>query len=122
MKKNRVTKELEPDIRERVTKSTKMAEVSDARELISEYNTPIENLYANYANGLKDLARQARRDILDTGNIAYSREAREKYKGEVTSIEAQLDEALRNKPKERKAQFIANAAVKAIKAQHKSRC
>lgn len=118
MKKNRVTKELEPDIRERVTKSTKMAEVSDARELISEYNTPIENLYANYANGLKDLARQARRDILDTGNIAYSREAREKYKGEVTSIEAQLDEALRNKPKERKAQFIANAAVKAIKAQH----
>ena len=119
MKRDRATGEMVPDIRIHTQDSTKMAETPDARKLISEYNTPMEVLYADYANNMKRLAKEARKSILSTGNIIFNKAAREEYKGEVASIEAQLIEAKKNKPKERRAQAIANSAVNAIKAQYK---
>lgn len=119
MKRDRETGELVPDIRMRTQKSSKMAEVDDARELISEYNSPIENLYADYANKMKSLANEARAEILKTGKIQYNKEVRKDYQPEVEHIQYELEQALRNSPKERKAQRIANSVIKAKKAEYK---
>lgn len=99
----------------RTQASTKMAETSDARTLISDADTPMEHLYADYANTLKGFANQARLDILNTKDIPYSSEARTKYDSEVKSLNAKLNTALLNAPRERQAQTIANAIVAAKK-------
>lgn len=87
---------------ERDTKSTRMAEAKDARELSSGYE--VEELYASYANHLKDMARTARKQSLNTGEHVYKKEAAEAYKEEVAGLNAQLENARRNKPFERMAQ------------------
>lgn len=99
----------------RTQKSTKMAEVKDAIALISEYDSVQERLYADYANHMKGLANAARREILATGNIDYKPSAKKAYKEQVDSLDAKLDIALRNAPKERRAQTIANSVVNAKK-------
>lgn len=96
--------------------STKMAETDDARTLISVANTPIERAYANYANQLKALANQARKEYLATPSIKTSKTATETFKEEVNSLKAKLNIALKNAPRERQAQVIANTVVKAKKA------
>lgn len=99
----------------RTDKSTKMAEAQDAASLISKANTPMERLYADYANQMKSLANQARKEMATTGKIAYSRTAKEAYKAEVDSLNAKLQETLLNKPRERQAQTIANSIINAKK-------
>jgi len=89
-------------IGERDTKSTKMAETKDARTLSSGYE--VEELYAAYANNLKDMARTARKASLKTEGHVYKKEAAEAYKEEVAGLNAQLENARRNKPFERMAQ------------------
>ena len=93
----------------RTQKSTQMAVVDDAFKLSS--GTPQENAYASYANYMKDLANEARKAMVTTKDIRYSPTAKETYKKEVTSLEDKLDVSLRNAPKERRAQAIANATV-----------
>ena len=100
----------------RKQKSTKMAEADDAYDLISEDNTPMERAYADYANKMKSLANQARKEYkYNTGKIAYSSSAKATYQNEVDSLSAKLNVALKNAPRERQAQTIANAEVKAKK-------
>lgn len=101
----------------RTQKSTKMAETDDARTLMSDIDTPapMELLYAQYANKMKSLANQARKEMVSTGRIAYSARAKETYSKEVAHLTAQLNVALKNAPRERKAQVMANAIVKAKK-------
>ena len=101
----------------RTQKSTKMAETDDARTLMSDIDTPapMELLYAQYANKMKSLANQARKEMISTGRIAYSARAKETYSKEVAHLTAQLNVALKNAPRERKAQVMANAIVKAKK-------
>ena len=48
----------------RTSKATRMELVDDARKLSS--GTPMENLYARYANNMKVLANTARREIVET--------------------------------------------------------
>ena len=91
--------------------STKMAETRDAYTLSS--GTPQEDAYAAYANKMKALGNQARKEMLATGKVAYSKEAKTKYQKEVDSLNAKLNVVLKNAPKERQAQTIANAVVKA---------
>lgn len=99
----------------RMQRSTQMKEAKDARKLSS--GTPKEELYASYANQMKSLANQARKEYLSAGKIEYKRSARETYAKEVEHLNAQLDMALANAPKERKAQLIANSKTEAkIKA------
>lgn len=97
----------------RTQKSTKMAETKDARSLISEYNTPMENLYANYANKMKSLANQARKEKASTGNLKYDPQAKKTYAKEVESLKNKLNISLSNAPRERQAQVLANSIVKA---------
>lgn len=99
----------------RTQASTKMAEVKDARLLISDADTPQERAYADYANQMKSLANQARKEMVSTGKIAYSASAKAAYQEEVRSLSAKLNVALMNAPRERQAQVIANATVAAKK-------
>ena len=97
----------------RMQRSTKMAETRDARTLSS--GTPQEEAYADYANSMKALANQARKVMVNTGKIEYSSSAKEAYSNEVRSLMYKLNDALKNAPRERKAQAIANSVVEAKK-------
>jgi hypothetical protein len=101
--------------RVRTQKSTRMAETDDAFTLVSDANTPAERAYAEYANKMKALANQARKEMVNTGKIAYSSSAKKTYQEEVDSLLAKLNVALKNAPRERQAQVMANAAVNAKK-------
>lgn len=97
----------------RTQASTKMAETRDARTLSSGH--PVEEAYADYANQMKSLANKARKEMVSTGKIAYSASAKATYQTQVDTLSAKLNVALRNAPKERQAQVIANANVAAKK-------
>lgn len=97
----------------RTQASTKMAETRDARTLSSGH--PVEEAYADYANQMKSLANKARKEMVSTGKIAYSASAKATYQTQVNTLSAKLNVALRNAPKERQAQVIANANVAAKK-------
>lgn len=98
----------------RISKSTKMAETSDANTLSSGYL--IETVYSEHANKLKALANKARAESRSTDYIPYSKEAHVKYKNQVDSLNSKLNIALKNRPLERKAQLVANAKVKNVYA------
>lgn len=98
-------------VKVRTQQSTKMAETRDARTLSS--GTPQEEAYADYANSLKSLANQARKEMMSTGKIAYSASAKAAYQTEVVQLESKLNVALMNAPRERQAQVMANATVNA---------
>jgi len=93
------------------TRSTKLAEVTDANVLSS--GTPVERIYAHHSNRLKGLANQARLDALRTPAPKQSPSARKTYGVQVKSLEAKLALAVKNRPLERQAQLIANASIKA---------
>ncbi len=97
----------------RTQKSTKMAEVKDARELSS--GTPQEEAYAVYANKMKSLANEARKSMVHTGKIEYSPAAKQTYEAEVASLNSKLNVSLKNAPRERQAQMMANSIVTAKK-------
>lgn len=101
-------------IRMRTKKVPEMETVKDANQLISGIHTPVEDAYANYANQMKSLANTARLSVLHTGRTQYSASAAQTYAPEVASLKASLNIALKNAPKERKAQNLANAKLKAI--------
>ena len=97
----------------RLEKSTQMAEAKDATTLISDRDTPIERAYANYANTMKSLANKARKEALPiyTEKLEYSSEAAKIYKKEVDELKKQVKEYKLNKPKELKANLLANMEV-----------
>ncbi len=97
----------------RTQASTQMAEAKDARTLSS--GTPQEEAYADYANKMKSLANQARKEMVSTGKIEYSASAKAAYQNEVALLNAHLNLSLKNAPRERQAQVIANATVAAKK-------
>lgn len=94
-----------------MTRSTKLAEVRDAHKLSS--GTPIERLYADHSNKLKGLANQARLAALRTPTPKQSPSAKKTYSNEVSSLNAKLALAIKNRPLERKAQLLANSVIKA---------
>lgn len=104
----------------RTQPSTKMAETRDAFTLVSEADTPVERAYATYANKMKALGNQARLEILATSKVPYSASAKETYQEEVDSLNAKLNVALKNAPRERQAQTMANAVVAAKKQDNPS--
>ena len=98
--------------RYRTEKSYQMKEHEDARDLISKRNTRIEQVYAEYANNCKDLANKARYELVHTENQKYDKNAAKEYAEEVNSLKRKLNTALKNAPRERQAQIIANSEVK----------
>ena len=112
-KVNKKTGEKTTVTKYRTQKSTKMAETDDAYSLVSDFNTPMERLYADYANKMKSLANQARKEMVSTGKIKYDAQAKAVYQKEVDSLESKLNIALLNAPRERLAQLKANAEINA---------
>ena len=99
----------------KTTSSTKLAETADARSLLSDHPMPIEEVYAAHSNSLKALANEARKDSLTSGRVERSSTATDVYASEVKSLNAKLNLALKNQPRERQAQLIANAIYAAKK-------
>lgn len=102
----------------RTTKSKKMYETEDAFTLTSggskETAYPIEKVYATYANQMKSLANQARKDSLNVEPYKYKPSAKETYKKEVDSLNASLNVAKKHAPQERKAQLMTNKIMEGI--------
>ena len=99
----------------RTTDSTRMAETDDAYTLVSKLNSPIENLYANYANTMKSLANQARKEYATTSDIKRDPSAAKTYAAEVQSLKEKLIVSEKNAPREKQAFLIANARISAKK-------
>ena len=97
----------------RTKESSQMAEVDDAFKLST--GTTQENAYAEYANYMKSLANKARIEMVNTKDMKYSPSAKTAYEQEVKSLDAKLNLAILNKPRERRAQAIANSMVAAKK-------
>lgn len=97
----------------RTQKSSQMLETDDAYTLVSDARHPKEMAYADYANKMKSLANQARKEIISTGDIKYNASAKKVYDTEVRSLNDKLRISELNAPRERQAQVMANAAVKA---------
>ena len=90
-------------------KITNMANVKDARELSS--GSIQEELYAGYANKMKALANQCRKEAMAIKTEPASPSAKQTYKEEVNSLLDKLKLALQNAPRERQAQIIANRSL-----------
>lgn len=103
------------NVKTRTQWSTNMAEAKDARTLVSAAQHPMELIYADYANSMKALANQARKEMLATGNLKHDSSATKVYQKEVDSLMARLNEAEKNSVRERQAGRLANAEVSAIK-------
>ena len=99
------------EMKPRLSKVQKMSIVDDARVLSS--GTGMEEIYANHANRLKALGNQARKTYIATEVFRVDPQARKEYAGEVASLNAKLNRALKNMPLERRAQVLANQQVKA---------
>jgi DNA-binding CsgD family transcriptional regulator len=94
----------------KTTLSTKMAEETNAFKLSS--GTKIENVYAEYANSLKEIANKARKAMIETPDLVYSPSAKKTYATEVARLKAALRVANMNRPMERQAQLLANKIVR----------
>lgn len=93
------------------TKVKLLNQTEDIRSLSS--GTMQENAYANYANRVKALANEARKAYLSAGKLEYNPQAAKAYQTEVDHLNAMLNVAAKNAPRERRAQAIANSVVKA---------
>lgn len=89
-----------------------MEAVKDAYELSS--GTIMESKYADYANRMKLLANDARKYMLSLGTMKTNKEAAKAYTKEIQSIKAKLNDSLKNKPLENKAQAIAGSRLKIL--------
>ncbi len=96
---------------DRTTKSKRLAETHDAFSLIEGQGTEIERVYADHSNGLKAMANEARKELVSTKPTKYEPSAKKTYAAEVASLNAQLNVARKNAPRERQAQVLANAVV-----------
>lgn len=94
----------------------RMSTVKDARELSS--GTAVENLYADFANAQKDLARKARLESLNREPSKYSKAVAAQYPEEVKSIDDKIRRAQMNAPREKQAQLLTASKVKAIKQEN----
>lgn len=96
-------------------RAEKLAVTDDAFTLVSgppgSKGTKIEQVYAEHSNRMKALANLARREMVNTPNVVVNPSAKKTYSKQVESLDAKLDVALRNAPRERQAQVLANRIV-----------
>lgn len=96
--------------------STKGAEAKSAYELASGYletghTTRMERIYAEHSNKLRSLANEARKEYISTPTMKVNSSAKKTYSEEVKSLDAKLNIALKNAPRERQAQLLANSVI-----------
>ena len=97
----------------RTERKSMMEATEDARTLISGRRNKMEVLYADYANDMKQLARDARLEYAHTKGMEKSRSAAKEYDQEVSSLTIKLNEALKNSVRERQAIRQANTKISA---------
>ena len=97
---------------QQATNTVKLLSTVDDLHTLSS-GTPQEKLYADHGNKLKALANEARKEYMSTGRLKYSASAKQTFENEVNSLNAKLNDAAKNAPRERRAQAIANSVVKA---------
>lgn len=95
------------------TESKLVLETKDVRTLST--GTAQENAYADYCNKLKALANRARKEYINTPLPKKDPSAEKIYSKEVAELDAELTLAKLNKPKERRAQAIADSVIEAKK-------
>ena len=100
-------------LEKRTQKSTRMAETDDAYTLVSTARDPKELYYADYANSMKALANEARKEMIGTTKMEYDKNANDIYRAEVKDLSDKLNTALLNAPRERAAIRIASQEVSA---------
>lgn len=103
--------------KKRTINSTNMGETDDAMTLVSRSRHPMEMLYADYANSMKAMANRARVEMINAGNLESNPTAKKVYAKEVSSLEAKLNDALKNTVRERTATRLASAEIKRKQAE-----
>ena len=94
-------------------KQARMDTVTDARELLSSNPTQIELAYADYANHMKAMANQARKESLTVKRSTVDPDAKQEYAQEINTLKAKLNTAKKNAPRERRAIVLANSTISA---------
>ena len=84
----------------------RMALTDDAYTLSS--GTAVENAYAKFANEMKAMAKEADAEAKAVKLPKVDKEAKAKYASEVATLQAKLNGALLNKPRERQAQLLTS--------------
>ena len=106
---------------QRMTDTTKGA-LYDAFDLVStgkrETTTAMERVYGDYANAMKDLARQARKLAREQAEWKVDPKAREIFADEIRSLDEKLSVARRNSVLERQAQLKAEKQMSLILLDH----
>lgn len=96
----------------------RMDMVDDAYDLTfygsKEKSGEVERLYADYANACKALANQSRKDAMAIKPDPRVPSAAKAYSKEVASLDAKLEDAERNAPRERQAQLYASNKLKMV--------
>lgn len=101
-------------------KTKRMYTTGDAYDLVSDRNNPypMEVIYADYANQMKDMARQARLEALSIKKEKKSPSAASAYAEEVASLEKKLKARSSYQPADRLALRIATVKVNSIKEEN----
>jgi hypothetical protein len=97
----------------RTTSVKKLDYVDDAHTLSS--GTVQEKLYADHSNRLKKMANEARLASIKTPPTKWNDSAKIAYAPEIKSLNAKLNLAYENKPRERQALALAEAKIAELK-------
>ena len=92
--------------------------VDDMTKLIGFPENSKEWAYANYGNELKKLANQARKEARSIETPHVNKDASIKYAPEVESLTKKLENAEKNKPRERAAHRLATTMAKQIEEEN----
>jgi DNA-binding NarL/FixJ family response regulator len=95
--------------------TTMMREAGDAMELVSKAHSKPELIYADYANRMKALANETRKEALTVEMSKVNRSAVEIYSAERESLLNKLQIADSYSPYERHAQRLASIIIQAKK-------
>lgn len=109
----RTFRDKDGNVRPKTEKVKKLDLTDDAHTLVSDARTPVERHYADYSNSMRDLAGKARLEMVKTPRLEWSQSAKKTYVDEIKEIDSFLEIASRNKPRERQAQILANAEIRA---------
>lgn len=90
-------------------KTTQMAATRDPYTLST--GTKIEDAYAKYALGMKEMANAARKEMVYIEKEKVNPSAAREYAQEVASLKAKLNNAIKQAPKEAHAQVLATAEI-----------
>lgn len=100
------------------TQKKVLMELTDDAYTLSS-GTIQESYYADYANKMKALANKARKEAYyNIEKVKKDPSAAETYSKEVASLTANLNLALKNKPREQQAQIQANVAIEKYKKEN----